>query len=451
MKTTITRQGIVFVILFIYSIPSFSQTLTQSPYSRFGLGELQREDFAQNAAMGGVTQSFQSNNLLNISNPASLGALKYTTFQASLSGIMSQQSTSLLKQKAVTSSFNSISLAFPITKWWGAGFGLKPYSNMAYNINYNASDTIFGNVNYSFKGDGGITKVFISNGFQPIKNLFIGANAMYMFGVLNKQRKLTFENTNYINTISQEATNINGFNYNVGAQFKIPLKLFLTKSVLDTTRKDSLVYYKKTKLDWREKEYAFQFGLTVQNNSVINGKTNELVRSYRIENDVLRLCDTVSFLIDNKGKITLPQTIGAGISFKKGEKLFIGVDYYVENWSQYSYFGLTDLLQNSSLLCVGAQYTPKPGFLGNSFERASYRIGYRTTNSYLNLKNTPIIENLFSVGAGFPMRRSTSSVNVSFEFGTRGTLTNDLIKEDFFRFNVGFSLNDVWFIKRRID
>lgn len=437
--------------MFLNSFQSFSQTLTQSPYSRFGLGELQRDDFAQNSAMGGVSQTFQSNSLLNISNPASLGALKYTTFQAAVSGNFSQQSTSLLKQDSKTASFNSISLAFPVTKWWGAAFGLKPFSSMGYNINYLANDTVFGDINYSFKGDGGLTKVFVSNGFQPVKNVFIGVNAMYMFGVLNKERKLAFDNTNYLNTVSQEATNVGGFNYNAGAQFKIPVKLYVTKSVLDTTRKDSLIYYKKTKIDWREKDYAFQIGFTFQNNSLVNATTNALVRSYRIEDDVVKLRDTVSFLVDYKGKINLPQTIGAGLAFKKGDKFFVGVDYYIENWSQYSYFGINDLLQNASSICVGAQYTPKPGFLGNTLERGSYRIGFRSTNSHLNLKNTPIVENSISFGAGLPMRRSTSSVNLSFELGTRGTTTNNLIKENFFKFNIGFSLNDVWFIKRKID
>lgn len=274
---------------------------------------------------------------------------------------------------------------------------------------------------------------------------------MYMFGVLNKERKLAFDNTNYLNTVSQEATNVGGFNYNAGAQFKIPVKLYVTKSVLDTTRKDSLIYYKKTKIDWREKDYAFQIGLTFQNNSVVNATTNALVRSYRIEDEVVKLRDTVSYLVDYKGKINLPQTIGAGLAFKKGEKLFVGVDYYIENWSQYSYYGVNDLLQNASSICVGAQYTPKPGFLGNTLERGSYRIGFRSTNSHLNLKNTPIVENSISFGAGLPMRRSTSSVNLSFELGTRGTTTNNLIKENFFKFNIGFSLNDVWFIKRKID
>ena len=42
-------------------------------------------------------------------------------------------------------------------------------------------------------------------------------------------------------------------------------------------------------------------------------------------------------------------------------------------------------------------------------------------------------------------------LNIGFEYGYRGTTNDGLIKESFYRFTVGFSINDLWFFKPKID
>ena len=60
-----------------------------------------------------------------------------------------------------------------------------------------------------------------------------------------------------------------------------------------------------------------------------------------------------------------------------------------------------------------------------------------------------------SFGLGLPMGRKLSSLNLGFEFGKKGTTSNNLIQENYFNVRVGLSLNAVgrqaWFQKRRID
>ena len=42
-------------------------------------------------------------------------------------------------------------------------------------------------------------------------------------------------------------------------------------------------------------------------------------------------------------------------------------------------------------------------------------------------------------------------VNAAFEIGQRGNRTTSLLRENYVRFTVGFSLSDIWFIKRKYD
>lgn len=49
--------------------------MTSSPYSMFGIGELESGLYGQNAAMGGVSYGMRNSTLINIENPAGLTAL----------------------------------------------------------------------------------------------------------------------------------------------------------------------------------------------------------------------------------------------------------------------------------------------------------------------------------------------------------------------------------------
>ena len=44
-----------------------------------------------------------------------------------------------------------------------------------------------------------------------------------------------------------------------------------------------------------------------------------------------------------------------------------------------------------------------------------------------------------------------SRINIGFEVGKRGNLQKTLIKENYLKFLVGSSINNIWFIKRKFD
>jgi hypothetical protein len=92
-----------FVALIIFK-PLLAQRFTDSPYSRFGIGQIQQKSFAQANALGGSHIALKNDTLLplfiNVANPASYSSLLLTTFEAGVNSTFNKFSNS-------TTTFNS--------------------------------------------------------------------------------------------------------------------------------------------------------------------------------------------------------------------------------------------------------------------------------------------------------------------------------------------------------
>ena len=80
-----------------------------------------------------------------------------------------------------------------------------------------------------------------------------------------------------------------------------------------------------------------------------------------------------------------------------------------------------------------------------------YRAGVRFEDTGIELNNEKINEFGISFGAGLPVGRLFSNMNVGLEYGTRGTSKANLVREKFINLSISMSLNDKWFQKRKID
>jgi hypothetical protein len=109
------------------------------------------------------------------------------------------------------------------------------------------------------------------------------------------------------------------------------------------------------------------------------------------------------------------------------------------------------------MLRAGVQFVPSlfsatGGFLGH----AIYRAGFYTGKDYVHADGNDLKVTAFTFGAGFRTRKFNSYtnqstiINTAFEIGRRGTNVNN-VTENFFKFSVGLSLSDIWFIKRKYD
>ena len=78
-----------------------------------------------------------------------------------------------------------------------------------------------------------------------------------------------------------------------------------------------------------------------------------------------------------------------------------------------------------------------------------YKAGLRYENTGLVINNKTITDAAFTLGISLPLKNTFSSLNLSFEHGSRGTTANSLVRENYNLFSIGLSFNDRWFVKRK--
>lgn len=409
----------LFKLFFLFtSCAVLAQNVSNSPYSRFGLGDLQSSSSASYSSLGGVGVGINNPNSINTLNPASYAWVfkQRFTMEAGLSHQTNQMSTVNNDQIVNSTKFNYLMMGFPVTNWWGGSFGLLPFSETAYSFeDYIAEDEAL----FSFKGSGGLSRFYFGNGFRPHKNFSLGVNFNYLFGSITTSRKVTFDDSSNLNAKAEEETIIGGLHYDFG-----------------------LLYSKKVG-DWN-----VNLGFTIDNGSTIDANRNLFTQTFRINGSNELIEDTVQYLNLEKGELVLPTSTAYGFSLVSN-KWTIAADYRTSNWSDFSLFDQSDNLQNSSRLSFGTEFIPAIKSINNYGKIIRYRLGFYSGETYLNLRNESINTYALTMGFGLPLKRSGAMLNLSAEVGQNGTTDNNLIQESFVNIKVGFVLSDIWFVKRK--
>ncbi len=419
----------LFLILFILfcSVHIFAQVRISSPYSLFGIGQLRVGSYnVALMSMGGIRNAMSSPYYVNYSNPASYTAFDSTSFvfEGAVLTNYTNLKTSELSENATYGSLGYILLGFPISRWWKSSLGLLPFSDVGYNMVEERSLTNIGNTQTAYEGSGGINNLFWGNGFKITKNFSLGFNAIYYFGSIDKTRSVYFPDSllTYLNTRIINKIRISDLSLNFGALYKKTLKNDLVFST-------GLSFGYETNIS-AEREYlsqTFQGGI----------------------NSVEYFVDTITYEPKQKGNIKIPTYTGVGFALESPDHWLIGADFNWQNWEKYSAFGYSDSLKNSFDVAIGGYFIPDKHSIHGYFKKVTYRFGGRYSTTYLNLKNKQISEFGISFGLGLPLMHSKSTLNLGFEFGRRGTTSNNLIQESFIKFTLGISIYERWFIKSK--
>ena len=464
----------MFILLCGWTFFAIAQPANNSPYARYGLGNLNTGLNVRSAGIGGLSIAMREDSipfLVNFANPASYTSIGFTAFDIGIYGNVATISTSTQKQQVNKANLSYFAFGFPILKvrvrsksdsliqideetgfrkikkriLWGGSFGLREFSS----VNYSATESIldqsgtFGgdsafNYSYLFQGDGGVNQFFIGIGLEPIKNLSVGANVSYLFGRLNRIQRLEFNEENLFNVKSERFTDVGGFYVDYGLQYAQPLK----------NGKHVLLFGS-----------TFAHPMQVRANSTLLGQTYKLSA---FGEDVFR--DTIVFDEVKGGSITMPWKYGFGLTWRAGENWLVGAEHNQELWSTYrNVNGKNDSLTDAWNVRFGLEYKPmapetKRGFLAY-FAKMHYRLGGHYGLTQFQVNGTQLSNYGITLGLGFPLRRTRagsgqyvqSMINFAVEWGQRGTTDSSLLLEDYWNFKLGFTLNDRWFIKRKYE
>ncbi len=107
---------------------AIAQNNTNSPYTRYGYGQLADQSFANSKAMGGIAYGLRDGSHINPLNPASYTAIDSLTFL--FDGGFSMQNTNFssegTKLNAKNSSFDYIAMQFRLHQRVAMSIGLLP-------------------------------------------------------------------------------------------------------------------------------------------------------------------------------------------------------------------------------------------------------------------------------------------------------------------------------------
>ena len=420
----------ILILLILIVFPAkqgISQSSFNSPYSSFGLGDLTFKGFSRNRAMGGISLGLRDAQYIDFSNPASYSSRDSLSmlfeFGASLQA--SQIATEDQSDTPWDMNFSHLAFSFPVHRKFAVGAGLVPYSLINYNFIDNIRDgdddydPNIGELDYIFRGEGGISQIFFGASYLVSKNLSIGVNSNFIFGnVLSLQTISFLEEVNSFNPKIQEEDLISGFNFDIGLQ-----------------------YFTDLGNDWR-----IVAGGKYTKQSKINVRTEYLKTNVLFISGSSAIIDTLEFTTSPKTKETFPSNYGIGFSVSKGEKFLIGMDYKATQWKNSTILN-SDSLANSSSLLFGMEYTPRPRNFDIYPLRMHYRLGAYYTNSYLKVHGDQINDFGITFGLGFPIGRIGSSFNLAFDYGRRGSKQDNLILENHGMITFSLSLYDIWFRK----
>jgi hypothetical protein len=399
----------------LMSLTSFSQSISSSPYSLYGLGSVYDSDFGNIPSIGSSGIALPSASFINNLNPASLGYLPQNHFMFDVGGksISTTYQSSSRSESRNNFQFSHLAFAFPVTKNSGFSIAIRPYSSAAFKISNlklpieNSQDFYY----LTATGSGGLNNLDLSYGYRFGKKWSVGASAAVLFG--NTKDNRSFLIMNSITSI-QKKTHYNGLRATLGAQYQV-----------DSTLTVATTFKVPTQI----KASKVQTVQTIADDVVTT-----------IESDVAS--DTDDYY--------MPLEMGIGISKCFKNNLNMTLDYEKSLWGSTNQSELYGNFVNQDRFALGFTYSGRKN-IRKYWDRVQYAAGANFDTGYLEIDGKRIHNAAISIGLNLPLENTYSSLNISYSYGQRGRVSDNLIKENYHKISLNLSLDGIWFVKRKFE
>ncbi|MFW6351767.1 MAG: hypothetical protein ACOC2E_05235 [Bacteroidota bacterium] len=415
------RFHLLLLAALLVSTATFSQKRTYSPFSRYGLGELNTTGYGQNAAMGNTGIGLKSDNHLNILNPASYSGIDTMSFffEAGISGFSQKFSSEEGKETYNNIDFTYFAMGFPISRKIHTSFGLRPFSNSGYKFEF-SDDT---NLNKAI-GTGNLTSAYGGLSFKPSDNFSLGIHGSFLFGNIQHTTFIEFPDDEEAYKYGvQSELHASDFFFDLGAQYTQPIS----------------------------PDESLTVGLTFRPNTAIKGDFQRTVAKGNNYADDGRLFGS-NYVIpeasdtSNISGFDMAQSLGVGLSYRKNDQLLLAADFVTSKWGDVTFPDGHTQTTNSMQMSAGAEYTPDSRS-ENYLSRMKYRGGVKFGEEYIQIGNDKINNFGITFGIGLPYNRSKTSVNLVFEYGNRKPTGNLDMTETYGKFTLNFTFHEFWFNK----
>ena len=404
-----------------------------SPYSVFGLGELEKDGNAYNKSMGGTGIATRNRRFINYTNPAAVTARDTLAFMADF-GL--EQKNTLYRQGDLRSGNNTFNIhnfvmSFPIYRSSAFMVGLSPFSDVGYDFSSveENQDIIgnTGNITYDSRGTGSVYQLFFGAGVTFWKRLSLGAEYLYYFGNIDKITRMDYLNTSYRSVRTGSELAVRG-----------------------STGKFGLQYEQKLGGD-----VSMIIGATYRMSAKMNGYSTNY--RYATQSSVV---DTLKHSVDTLayGNLSFGDEIGVGISVKGGEKWHAEFNYLRSGWGNsgmdsapgFSAKGeMKFSTTTSQSFRLGFEIVPNRNDIGYYMRRCAYRAGVYYDQAYYKLDGNNVNSMGITFGMTLPVFRWYNGLTVGVDLGQRASAANGMIRERYAKLAIGFNIHDIWFQKPR--
>ena len=405
-----------------------AQSGSNSPYSRYGFGQLSDQGFGNSKAMGGIAYGLRNGYQINAANPASYTAVDSLTFLFDFG--MSLQNANFkendVKTNAKNSTIDYIAMQFRLWERMGMTVGFLPYSIVGYNMNQvkSISTDEYGNPINSlstYSGDGSLQQVFAGLGFKVFENLSVGANFSYLYGDITHLVNTTFSNPNAHSSVRSEKIEISDYKLDFGLQYTHNF----------------------------DQKHKINLGAVYSLGHDLNGNGYNLKETYQ-SGSTIPMTQTIDTL---KNAFSLPHSLGIGATYVYNNRLTVGVDYTLQKWEEVKFFNEKGNFQNRSKISMGAEYLPTP-ISRNYLNRIRYRMGAYYSDPYIKVNGQEgAREYGASLGLGLPLEvfQGRSILNISGQYVKVSPKAKGMLEENYLRINIGLTFNDRWFMKWKVE
>lgn len=402
-----------------------------SPYSIFGIGDISKEGTAYNKSMGGTGIANRNRRFINYMNPAAVTARDSLSFMADF-GLT--ESNSVFRQGDIKSAHNTFNIydfvmTFPIYKSSAFMVGITPFSDMGYDFSSIEKDPEIigntGNITYDSYGTGSVYQVFVGAGVTFWKRLSLGAEMIYYFGNLDKVTNMDYSNSSYRSVNSGSELMVRGLTGKFGLQYE--QKIAGDVSVV--------------------------VGATYRMGTNMKGYST----NYRYANQS-SVTDTLKYSVDTLARsgMRFGDEIGVGIAVKGGERWSAEFNYLRSDWSKsgfdnapgFSSIGDSKFTSTvSQSFRAGFEIVPNRNDIRYYLKRCSYRAGVYYDQAYYKLDGHNVNSMGITLGVTLPVFRYYNGISLGVDMGQRASTRNNMIRERYITFNIGFNIHDIWFRK----
>lgn len=404
---------------------------TGSFYSSIGMGAPADSYSSYSHGLGLYGVSVINRTAPSLSNPSHWGFIGITQAQIS-AGVTNLSATDGISDANNSLvSIDSFQFAFPLkSERLGLSVSFQPLTRSDYTrveINEFQPNEFFDTTTYGVNlvGTGGINRFEMGLGYSFGSTFSIGYAASALIFSQREEAITAFSDTQFRDSRIVESRT----GYSFGHRFGSTLRL--------------------TSLLREDDKFVVGSSLSLP----VSIDADQSIRAFRNVNNQTEEVELNEGSATRSGTVEFPLEFNFGITYHINNVNSFTTELQFQNWSSavYSYSSVHQGYYEDRLkMGVGYQYHAYARPQGVGFlSSLRYSVGATYDDGFLSISGQDIETYMLHAGVAIPSPRSRSSIDLSFNYGVRGTESQNLVKESIWGFKLSLNLAEFMFIRTR--